>query len=169
MLSLLCFALVGALIGIMAPASTNDSMRRGISVLVGMCILCALCEPAAAAVNRWNELPETLGALLLPDRAEAEKIYEASEERVIRAGVRNIESGVNALVAARFSLNAGEIATEAKTERLADGTVEVVSLWIGIETAACSPESIESYIEELFRCPCTVVQLGGEDGKNNFE
>ena len=169
MLSLLCFALVGALIGIMAPASANDSMRRGISMLVGMCILCALCEPAAAAVKRWNELPETLGALLLPDRAEAEKIYEASEERVIRAGVRNIESGVNALVAARFSLNAGEIATEAKTERMADGTVEVVSLRIGIETAACSPESIESYIEELFRCPCTVVQLGGENGKNNFE
>lgn len=166
MLALLGFALLCALSGLILPASAGDSVRRGTAFLAGVCILAAMCDPAAEFVRALPSLPARLGELLLPDSTEAEKIYEKSEEWVVQRGVRNIENGVRALIAEKFSLDTADITAEAETVRSSESTWEVVSLHIGLcGGTGDAADAVKAYLEELLSCPCSVVWMGEENGQ----
>ena len=82
--------------------SKKQGIQTTISLIAGLSVLIVLCTPIVRAVESLRVLPERFMYLLFP-RAEAlEEVEVQSDKWVIRYGVRNIERGVQTLVASRF-------------------------------------------------------------------
>jgi len=154
MADILLLAVISALVGILVPDSKNDGMRKLVSLIAALAILCAICEPIADAAEEADALSAHVQALLFPD-AEAENAARADADAWVEArGIANLESGIAALIRSRFSLGDADIQVSVSHSRDAGGAVVVETVHIRITGAECSTSAVETYIGDMLACPC---------------
>ena len=145
--------------------SKKQGIQSTISLIAGLSVLIVLCTPIARAAEGLRVLPERFMHLLLPsaeDLDETEVLLRIDpskdvDEWVIRYGVRNIERGVQTLVASRFGWEHSDVYVDVETGALENGTVSVDRICIYLlNQASCRDAEVEKYISDILACPCKV-------------
>lgn len=137
--------------------SKKQGIQSTISLIAGLSVLIVLCTPIARAAEGLRVLPERFMHLLLPSAEDLDETEVQSDKWVIRYGVRNIERGVQTLVASRFGWENSDVYVEVETGALENGTVSVDRICIYLlNQASCRDEEVEKYISDILACPCKV-------------
>lgn len=137
--------------------SKKQGIQSTISLIAGLSVLIVLCTPIARAAEGLRVLPERFMHLLLPSAEDLDETEVQSDKWVIRYGVRNIERGVQTLVASRFGWEHSDVYVEVETGALENGTVSVDRICIYLlNQASCRDEEVEKYISDILACPCKV-------------
>lgn len=137
--------------------SKKQGIQSTISLIAGLSVLIVLCTPIARAAEGLRVLPERFMHLLLPSAKDLDETEVQSDKWVIRYGVRNIERGVQTLVASRFGWENSDVYVEVETGALENGTVSVDRICIYLlNQASCRDEEVEKYISDILACPCKV-------------
>lgn len=137
--------------------SKKQGIQSTISLIAGLSVLIALCTPIARAAEGLRVLPERFMHLLLPSAEDLDETEVQSDKWVIRYGVRNIERGVQTLVASRFGWENSDVYVEVETGALENGTVSVDRICIYLlNQASCRDAEVEKYISDILACPCKV-------------
>lgn len=137
--------------------SKKQGIQTTISLIAGLSVLIVLCTPIVRAVESLRVLPERFMYLLLPSAEDLDETEVQSDKWVIRYGVRNIERGVQTLVASRFGWENSDVYVEVETGALGNGTVSVDRICIYLlNQASCRDEEVEKYISDILACPCKV-------------
>lgn len=137
--------------------SKKQGIQSTISLIAGLSVLIVLCTPIARAAEGLRVLPERFMHLLLPSAEDLDETEVQSDKWVIRYGVRNIERGVQTLVASRFGWENSDVYVEVETGALENGTVSVDRICIYLlNQASCRDAEVEKYISDILACPCKV-------------
>ena len=162
MKDIIWFAVFVSCLHALIPLTKSKAIRSSISLLSGLAVLCVICMPVGTAVESIRGLPQYFVNLFTPIAEEVADSEIDSERWVIRYGVKNIECGVQRLIASRFSLDSGCVYVEVVTGVLGDGAVSVEQIRVFLrEDAPCADAAVESYISDMLACPCKIIRWEG--------
>ncbi len=163
MTDILILAVLCALIGVLIPESKGDSMRRVISLIAGLVVLIAIAEPFAEAAENIQSVPERLYDLLFPAWEEGEEIHRDAEEWSVRRGIRNAESGIAALISARWQIEEDKVDVQLSIFRNENGDIVLDCVEIALDADVPASEAeIRAYITDLLACPCRITREKGK-------
>lgn len=156
MRDILYVSIIGAFVISLIPVSSGR-IRDAVVWLVSLCLLVTICMPVLQASKWIDSLPERILELMDIHPETVNEIEVSAEKWVIRYGVRNIERGVQTLVASRYNLEEDSLYARAEVSAASDGTIVVDRLCVFVDKNYLhEKESMESFVEELLLCPCDV-------------
>ena len=149
-------SMVSAFVISLIPVS-RGRIREAVVWLASLCLLVTVCTPVMQASEWIDSLPDRILALIEIEPESVSDMEVSSEKWVIRYGVRNIERGVQTLLASRFNLDEKSLYAQAEVSATSDGTVVVDRLYVFVDKKYLhEKESMEAFVEDLLLCPCDV-------------
>ena len=149
-------SMISAYVISLVPAS-RGRIREAVVWLASLCLLVHICSPVMQASEWIFHLPERILSLVEVQAETVSEMEVSAEEWVVRYGVRNIERGVQTLVASRFGLDENVLYAQAEISAAADGTVVIDGLCLFVdEMYLYEKDNMASFVEDLLLCPCDV-------------
>lgn len=150
LLSLLAASLCVALVGILAPSSSQKYIRF-IASLFLICVLVAPLPRVLSAINESGELPDLIGGNVQPPSDYEERMEEALEQA---SGAYFAET-LTQLIEERFSIPDGSVRCTVKWNSDGDKFApERVTVILSGSAIWKNPSEIEAFVSSLLGCEC---------------
>lgn len=140
------------------PITKSKAIRNALSLLIGLAVLHTVCAPLGELTQGAQDLTERIAGYLAPIEEGIKDTETDSEKWVIRYGVKNIERGIQQMIASRFDLKSGELYVEIQTGMAGDGAITVEGILVHMMTDTLRDAgAIEQYVSDMLACPCRVI------------
>lgn len=164
-MELMALSLFGACLGTLVPEGKGDSMRRLITMILGLAILSTSIEPVITSLSAIRTIPDRLYDLIIPEWDEGERIWEESRAWVEDRGLDNIRRSLSAWLCTRYALSENDVTVELACSRGSGGelTLEQVQLTLQTLPGQTTAEEIARCVADMLGCPCIVATHTGEN------
>lgn len=150
--------MIVGVIGAVVPDGSGDGLKKYVSFIGALCVLCVLISPLGGVVDFVGRLGDGGFDGFFDSLSDKGKYEQRYSDYLMSLGRDNISEGVRSLLSEKFGIPSDECRVSVKT-REHDGTlaVESVTVILSGRSLFCDPYEIEEYISGLLNCKCTVA------------
>ena len=157
-ITFVCVALACGLIQMLVPQGDGGGIKKYMSLVCGLCVLCVTISPISRIVSDMSSLGEELFdgiSTPYPDKDDYSQIYDDS---LIEAGEVNMSSGLKALISRDLGVDESDIDVSVKLREGEDKYLpEKVTVFLYGKAVLCDPHKVIEYVNALLGCECQVI------------